>query len=96
VALGAASLFLAGLGVGPLYPIGIAYALSLVPAGPLAVAASARATLATGLALTTAPVLLAVIAERIGLVNAWPLVAVIAAVTLGMVYVTGRDGPVAA
>lgn len=89
VLLGAAGLFIAGLGVGPLYPVGIAYALSLVREAPEA--AAARATLATGVALIGAPFLLAVTAERIGLENAWPLVAVAALVAIGLVVATRRD-----
>ena len=89
VAIGAAGLFLAGLGVGPLYPVGIGFALSLVREAPEA--AAARATLATGVALIGAPFLLAVTAERIGLENAWPLVAVAALVAIALVAATRRD-----
>lgn len=87
--ISAAGLFVAGLGVGPLYPVGIAFALSLVREAPEA--AAARATLATGVALIGAPFLLAVTAERIGLENAWPLVAVAALVAIALVAATRRD-----
>jgi MFS family permease len=87
--LGAFGLFVAGMGVGPLYPLAITHALSLVREAPEA--AAARATLATGVALIGAPFLLAVTAERIGLVNAWPLVAVAAIVAVGIVATTRGD-----
>ena len=88
--LAAAGLFLAGMGVGPLYPISITHALALVPDAPEA--AAARATLATGVALIGAPFLLALTGERIGLVNAWPLVAVAAVVAVALVLRTRGDG----
>jgi hypothetical protein len=77
--------------VGPLYPLTIAFALSVVPGS--VDAGAARATLATGLALTGAPLILAVAAEQIGLVNAWPLIAVIAVIGVGLVLATRRDVP---
>ena len=89
--IAAAGLFIAGMGVGPLYPLTVAFALSLVPGNEDA--GAARATLATGLALTGAPLILAVAAEQIGLVNAWPLVAVIALTAIGLVIATRRDAP---
>lgn len=89
VPLAAAGLFLAGLGVGPLCPVGITFALGLVRHA--AETAAARASLATGVALIGAPYLLALAGERVGLVNAWPLVAVAALVGIGLVTATGRD-----
>jgi predicted MFS family arabinose efflux permease len=87
--LGSVGLFVAGLGVGPLYPVTIAFALSLVPNN--AEAGASRATLATGVAVGGAPFLLAVAAEQIGLVNAWPMIAAIAVVSMGMALATRRD-----
>ena len=87
--LGGFGLFVAGAGVGPLYPVSITHALALVRDAPEA--AAARATLATGVALIGAPFLLAVTGERIGLVNAWPLVAVAAIAAVGVVATTRRD-----
>jgi len=89
VALSAGSLFLAGLGVGPLYPVGVAFSLSLASSAPDA--AAARTTLASGVAILSAPFILAVAAERVGLVSAWPLLAVIALAAIGMLVVTRRD-----
>lgn len=89
LALSAAALFVAGLGVGPLYPVGVAFSLGLVRGAPEA--AAARATLASGVAILSAPFLLAVTAERIGLVNAWPLLGVIALAAIGMLVLTRGD-----
>jgi MFS family permease len=91
VAIAALGLFICGTGVGPLYPVTVAFALSLVPDN--ANAGAVRATLGTGVALTSVPFLLAVIAEQIGLVAAWPLIAVIALVAIGLVLVTRADAP---
>lgn len=87
--LGGFGLFVAGAGVGPLYPVSITHALALVRDAPEA--AAARATLATGVALIAAPFLLAVAGERVGLVNAWPLVALVAIVAIGVVASTRGD-----
>jgi MFS family permease len=89
VPLSAAALFIAGLGVGPLYPVGVAFSLSLVRSAPEA--AAARTTLASGVAILSAPFILAVAADQIGLVNAWPLLGLIAFVAIGMLVVTRRD-----
>lgn len=89
VPLSAASLLLAGLGVGPLYPVGVAFSLSLVRAAHDA--AAARTTLASGVAILFAPFILAVVAEQVGLVNAWPLLGAIALAAIGMLFVTRRD-----
>jgi MFS family permease len=94
VVLAALGLFVAGVGVGPLYPRTVAHALSLVPAN--ANAGAARATLGTGVALTSVPFLLAITAQQIGLVAAWPLIAMIALVAIGLVLATGADQPPAA
>ena len=89
VALSAVALFVAGLGVGPLYPVGVAFSLSLVKGAPEA--AAARTTLASGVAILSAPFILAVAAEQVGLVNAWPSLGVIASVAMGILVLTRRD-----
>jgi MFS family permease len=89
VALSGAALFVAGLGVGPLYPVGVAFSLSLVRAAPEA--AAARTTLASGVAILFAPLILALTAERIGLVNAWPSLGAVALVAIGMLALTRGD-----
>jgi hypothetical protein len=82
-------LFIAGLGVGPLYPVGVAFSLSLVRSAPEA--AAARTTLASGVAILFAPLILALTAERIGLVNAWPSLGAVALVAIGMLALTRGD-----
>lgn len=89
VVLSAAALFVAGLGVGPLYPVGVAFTLSLVRSAPEA--AAARTTLASGVAILSAPFILAVVAEHVGLVNAWPMLGVTAFVAMGILVLTRRD-----
>lgn len=90
VPLSAVALFVAGLGVGPLYPTGIAFALSQATTHPEA--AAARATLASGVAILVGPFVLAVTAERFGLVTAWPLVGALAIVAVAVLVVT-RPAP---
>jgi hypothetical protein len=76
LAVGTIALFVAGLGVGPLYPVAIAMCLGVAPDVPLT--AAARATLASGSAILVAPFALSVLGQQIGLVNAWPAIAVLA------------------
>jgi hypothetical protein len=52
-----------------------------------------RATLGTGVALTTVLFLLAVTAEQIGLVAAWPLIALDRPPRSGSCWRHGRDTP---
>jgi len=89
VALSAVALFVAGLGVGPLYPVGVAFSLSLVTGAPEA--AAARTTLASGVAILSAPFILAVAAEQVGLVHAWPSLAGIALLAIAMLVLTRAD-----
>jgi len=69
-------LFLTGLGVGNLYPITLAFAISTV--GPrLTEAASSRASLASGGAILSLPLLLGFVADQSGLTTAYGLVLVL-------------------
>jgi fucose permease len=68
----AIGLLLAGFGTGTLYPQGIAIALGR--AGDAALAAGARLSLASGLAILTVPVALGAIADVVGVVAGWSLV----------------------
>jgi MFS family permease len=83
LALSALALFVAGLGVGPLYPVGIARALSRAP--DAAIAAAARTTLASGTAIFIAPFALSLLAQVFGLVTAWLSLAAIAICGLAVV-----------
>jgi MFS family permease len=81
--LSAAALFLAGLGVGGLYPLGVAAALASASAQP-ALAAN-RLTLASGSAILVAPLALGAVADALGVVAGWGLVVAIALVALVLV-----------
>jgi hypothetical protein len=94
LALSAVALFVAGLGVGPLYPVGIARALSRAPNAALA--AGTRTTLASGTAIFIAPFALSLLAQQVGLTTAWLSVAAIAISGLAVVAVgaqTRRRAP---
>jgi MFS family permease len=76
----AVGLFIAGVGVAVLYPVGIAAALAVAPR-QLA-AAGARLTLASGIAILVAPLALGAIADLTGVVAGWALVIGLAVVAL--------------
>jgi fucose permease len=65
-------LLLAGLGTATLYPLGMAQALGR--AAGAALAAGARMTLASGLAILVAPLVLGALSDVFGVVSEWPLV----------------------
>ncbi len=72
----AIGLFLTGLGVGNLYPITLSFAIGTV--GPqLTETASARASLASGSAILSLPLLLGLVADQSGLTIAYGLVLVL-------------------
>ncbi len=81
--LSGVALFVAGVGVAGLYPLGVAAALAAAP-GRLT-AAGARLTLASGTAVLTAPFALGLVADAAGVETAWGLVIVLAAVALVLV-----------
>ncbi len=70
--LGVAGMLLAGFGIGILYPPAASIALAAVPDQPAA--ASSRLTLAAGLAILVAPLLLGIIADVSDIATAWLLV----------------------
>ena len=78
------ALFIAGLGVASLYPLGIAAALSGVPPGRLTLAGN-RLTLASGLAILVAPLALGAIADATGVVAGWALVLCLVAIAICLV-----------
>jgi hypothetical protein len=86
-------LFLAGVGVAILYPLGVAAALAGAP-GQLALAGN-RLTLASGLAILLAPLALGAIADATGVVAGWGLVLGLVAVALCFVFglSTGQPAP---
>ena len=75
-------LFVAGLGTASLYPQGLATALDR--AGDGALAAGARLTLASGVAILAMPLLLGAVADTLGVVAGWPLVIALCAVAFAL------------
>ena len=88
----AAALFLAGLGVAGLYPLGIAAALAAAP-GRLTLAGT-RLTLASGTAILGAPFALGAAADFAGVPIAWGLVVLLSLVALGLVTILPAGRPV--
>jgi MFS family permease len=82
-ALSGTALFVAGLGVAGLYPLGVAAALAAAP-GQLTLAGT-RLTLASGTAILVAPFALGVAADATGVTIAWGLVVVLAIAALVLV-----------
>lgn len=81
-------LFLAGLGVGVLYPLGASIALSLAPGHPHK--AAARLVLGSGLAILVAPLVLGVAADLTVITIAWLLVPALAVVAMALSVPVGR------
>jgi len=77
-------LFVAGVGVAILYPLGVAAALAAAP-GQLALAGN-RLTLASGLAILLAPLALGAIADATGVIAGWGLVLGLVAIALCLVF----------
>jgi hypothetical protein len=86
-----AALFLAGVGVAVLYPLGVAAALAGAP-GQLALAGN-RLTLASGLAILVAPLALGAIADATGVIAGWGLVLGLVAVAFCLVFGLSSGGP---
>jgi hypothetical protein len=87
-AVAGVALFVAGVGVAGLYPLGVAAALATAP-GQLPLAGN-RLTIASGLAILVAPLTLGAIADATGVVVGWGLV--IALVLVGFWLATGLSG----
>jgi MFS family permease len=86
-----AALFLAGLGVAGLYPLGVAAALGAAP-GRLTLAGT-RVTLASGTAILIAPLALGAAADAAGVPVAWGLVVGLSLVALALVTVLPAGSP---
>jgi MFS family permease len=89
--LSGAGLFVAGLGVAGLYPLGVAAALGAAP-GQLAHAGT-RLTLASGTAILAAPLALGVVADAAGVVVGWGLVVGLAVVALVLATTLPESAP---
>jgi hypothetical protein len=86
-----AGLFIAGLGVAGLYPLGVAAALAAAPGRPTP--AGTRLTLASGTAILAAPLALGVVADATGVVAGWGLVVGLTIVALVLVAVLPARRP---
>jgi hypothetical protein len=78
----ALGVYLAGLGTGFLYPLGIAVTLALVPG--LEDRGSARLILASGVAILVAPFVLGVVADVSSVSTAWLLIPALCLAALGL------------
>lgn len=76
IAVSAIGVVVAGLGTGVLYPLGIPAALAQARTAVLA--AGARMTLASGVAILAAPLVLGLVSDAVGVVAGWPLVVALA------------------
>ncbi len=95
--LSAIALFVTGLGVGNLYPLSLAMALGA--GGGKTDQAMARTQVAVGVAIGTAPLLLGVLSDHVGVLRALtvePALIVAAAVVLWVVVRGGRGEPATA
>ena len=81
-------LFITGLGIGGVYPLGISAAIATVP--EKTDAAAARLTIGGGGALLTAPFVLGALADRIGISTAFGIVAPMLLAALLLALVAGR------
>jgi hypothetical protein len=71
-ALAAAGMFLGGLGIAAIFPVGAGLAVAQAPHAP--VKASTRLTAASGIAIFSAPLMVGLVASASGVIGAWILV----------------------
>jgi predicted MFS family arabinose efflux permease len=81
-------LFIAGLGVANLFPLTLSAALSVVP--EQADTASARISLAGGLAILIAPLILGWVADQLNIQNAYGIVALLAVIAAIVTFFANR------
>ncbi|MCX6915774.1 MAG: MFS transporter [Verrucomicrobia bacterium] len=89
--LGLGGLFVTGLGVANLYPLILS--LSIGAAGDNTVQASARATLASGAAILTLPLVLGRIADAVGIRSAYGVVVFLLLGVFLIIQIAGRISP---
>ncbi len=82
-------LFVVGLGTAALYPLTLSLAIGA--AGPQIVQASARGTLASGVAISVLPLVLGRIADSLGIFTAYGIVAVLMVGVFVIVALAGRS-----
>jgi fucose permease len=92
VILGLSGLFITGLGVASMYPLILSLAMSTAPNNTIQ--ASARATLASGAAILTLPLVLGRLADAIGIRPAYGVVALLLLGVFLMIQFAGAPHPV--
>lgn len=86
-----AGLFVTGLGIGSIYPLGVSAALAAAPGN--ADVAAARLSLGGGGAVFLAPFALGALADRVGIGLAFGIVAPMLLAAVVLAIVAGRGGP---
>jgi fucose permease len=88
--LALAGLFLTGLGIGGVYPLGIAAAIAAAPGNTDA--AAARLAIGGGGAILVAPFVLGALADRVGIGTAFGIVVPMLLAALSLALIAGRSG----
>jgi fucose permease len=88
IAMGLAGLFFCGLGVANLYPLTLAIAIGVSNGN--SIAASARATLASGVAILLLPLILGRLADAFGIRQAYGVVAILLLGIFLIIFFAGR------
>jgi fucose permease len=85
-----AGLFVTGLGIGGVYPLGVSAAIASAPENTDG--AAARLAVGAGGALLVAPFVLGALADRIGIATAFGIVVPMLLAALSLALVAGRRG----
>jgi fucose permease len=88
--LALAGLFLTGLGIGGVYPLGVSAAISAAPGNTDA--AAARLAIGGGGAILVAPFVLGALADRVGIGTAFGIVVPMLLAALSLALIAGRRG----
>ena len=86
-----AGLFITGLGIGGVYPLGVSAAIATAPEN--ADAASARLAVGGGGAILVAPFVLGALADRIGIATAFGIVVPMLLAALSLALIAGQKRP---
>jgi fucose permease len=89
--LALAGLFVTGLGIGGVYPLGVSAAIASAPGNTDA--AAARLSVGGGGAILVAPFVLGALADRVGIGTAFGIVVPMLLAALVLVLIAGRRGP---
>jgi fucose permease len=89
--LALAGLFVTGLGIGGVYPLGVSAAIASAPGNTDA--AAARLSVGGGGAILVAPFVLGALADRVGISTAFGIVVPMLLAALVLALIAGRRGP---